>query len=338
MGSRFDSDEDVPKQKRRRIRLPSTSSESEVEGSLRTAQSEITSYGSGTVQPVPTQGLTTEDLLKIIASLRNDSSKVIGANQHLNVVPEFDPNNKSQNVERWLKKVNECSEIYGWNEKQTIHFSLQKLSGLAKKWYESLSTLTYSWDEWQVKLRKSFPCEENYGMILQEMLNRRCPYGENVREYFYEKLALLTRCEITGRKAVDCVVHGINDASIRNGAQALQCTEPEDLLAYLVSQQSKGAPFQTNNQIKRREYHSGNSSNIVEGVNSNDSGFRNGLVCYNCKERGHNFYKCPKPIIKCQKCGRVGHDLDNCFKKAHDLNNDSNAVISNESERLMMKR
>lgn len=71
--------------------------------------------------------------------------------------------------------------IYGWNEQQTIHFSLQKLRGLAKKWYESLSTLNYSWKEWQAKLRKSFPSEDKYGIILQEMLNKRCRHGENIR-------------------------------------------------------------------------------------------------------------------------------------------------------------
>lgn len=322
------SSDDVPKKKRRRIRLPSTSSESEAEYlSKNVPDDEPLNTGQDSVQEVSTQGLTTDDLLKIITSLRGDSSKILGSNQQLNVIPEFDPNNKSQNVERWLKKVNECSTIYGWNEKQTIHFSLQKLCGLAKKWYESLSTLTYSWDEWQVKLRKSFPSEENYGMILQEMLNRRCRHGENVREYFYEKLALLTRCEIIGRKAVDCVVHGINDASIRNGAQALRCAEPEDLLAYLVSQQSKfQTGFQMTNQLKRKEYqnsYTNNMSSIAKGLNVNDSGYKGGPSCFNCQEKGHTFYKCPKPIIKCHKCGRVGHDLDNCTKKpilSHDPN------------------
>ncbi|XP_073950889.1 LOW QUALITY PROTEIN: uncharacterized protein [Choristoneura fumiferana] len=40
--------------------------------------------------------------------------------------------NKTQTVERWLRKVNECAAIYDWDEKQIVHYSLQKLTGLAK--------------------------------------------------------------------------------------------------------------------------------------------------------------------------------------------------------------
>lgn len=114
------------------------------------------------------------------------------------------------------------------------------------------------------------------------------------------------------------MIHGIHDASIRNGAQALQSKEPEDLLAYLVSQNSKGTGFQMMNQFKRKEYYNtytSNSSNITKNISTNESGYKSGPSCYNFHERGHTFYKCLKPIVKCHKCGRIGHDLDSCMKK-----------------------
>lgn len=255
--------------------------------------------------------LTARDLKKILSALQNGSSKTTSTT---NVVPEFDPNNKSQDVERWLKKVNECSLIYNWDEKQIIHYALQKLSGLAKRWYESLPSVNYSWEEWQRKLRKAFPNDINYGKLLDEMLNRKSRTDETLRDYFYDKLSLLTRCEIVGRKAVDCIIYGIGDSSVRNGAQALKCEEPEDLLNFLASQQptqsrdlSRGPA--TSNAFKRREFR-----NNFPSKNLNINKGRD-LICFNCKESGHSYQNCSKPIVRCEKCHMVGHNSDSCVRK-----------------------
>lgn len=272
-------------------------------------------------------GLTAGDLMKIITALQDSSSKNMN---NTNVVPEFDPNNRSQDVERWLRKVNECAAIYKWDEKQTIHYSLQKLAGLAKKWYESLPTLNFSWQEWQCKMKKAFPSEENFGKLLEEMLNRKSRSDETLRDYFYDKLSLLSRCEISGRKAVDCIIYGIADVSVRNGAQALKCSEPEDLLNYLASQQinqtkenSRHPSSSNNNSIfRRRDFRTG-----FNGQNRNLPTNRgNDITCFNCQERGHSYINCTKPLVKCVKCGRIGHNFDNCYKKpllSHNNNNQS---------------
>lgn len=259
-----------------------------------------------------TEGLTAEDLLQLITAIQRNSSKTT---LNTNVVPEFDPDNKSQDVDRWLKKVNECSSIYGWDEKQTIHYSLQKLCGLAKKWYESLPSLDFSWDEWQSKFKKAFPNDVNYGKLLEEMLNRKSRTDETLRDYFYDKLSLLSRCEIVGRKAVDCIIYGIADSSIRNGAQALKCTEPEGLLSYLASQQTTlSKDFMrgnlATNTFRKRDFRGNNLQN------RHSSSIRDiELICFNCNERGHTFRSCRKPIIKCTKCSRVGHDSENCARR-----------------------
>lgn len=185
------------------------------------------------------KGLTTEDVLNILTSWKAEPSKStnsLQSSQLYNVIPEFDPANRSQSIEAWIRKVNECSQIYSWDQKQTIHFSLQKLVGLAKRWFESLPTVVFSWNEWQAKLKRAFPSEENYGRLLEEMLARTTRVDEGLREYFYDKLNLLNRCEIKGKRAVDCVIHGITDRSVRSGAQALNCEEPEDLLNFLCAQ------------------------------------------------------------------------------------------------------
>lgn len=251
------------------------------------------------------KGLTTEDVMNILTHWKAEPSKSTNSLQNsqlYNVIPEFDPANRSQSIEAWIRKVNECSQIYSWDQKQTIHFSLQKLVGLAKKWFESLPTVVFSWNEWQVKLKRAFPSEENYGRLLEEMLARTTRGDESLREYFYDKLNLLNRCEIKGKRAVDCVIHGITDRSVRSGAQALNCEEPEDLLNFLCAQRI--TYFSNKDRSRQRS----NSSAVTNNSGNNDGS----IVCFNCRNKGHPYHKCPKPVIKCKKCNRIGHDNENC--------------------------
>lgn len=211
-----------------------------------------------------------------------------------------------------------------------MHFALQKLCGLAKKWYESLPTVNYTWTEWQEKLMRAFPNDENYGKLLEEMLLRVSRPDENLREYFYEKLSLLSRCEIRGKKAVECIIYGITDMSVRNGAQALRCNEPEDLLSYLVSQHSQTRTFTSN--YRRRDFRqnypnngaNNNNNANPKSITTNSTNNDKNAHCFNCRERGHFFHTCPKPLIKCRKCSRVGHDSDSCNRKPLVAVNDKN--------------
>ncbi|XP_069364889.1 uncharacterized protein [Maniola hyperantus] len=286
------------KKDRRRSPSPSSSSEEVVPKKMRKRVKE----------------LSAKDILKLVKHVsRGPSKNSWNYNNLNNVIPEFDPSSKIQNIESWLRKVNECAAIYGWDEQQTVHFSLQKLAGLAKRWFEALPTVVFTWEEWQVKLRKAFPSEENYGRLLEEMLSRTSRFDESLREYFYDKLGLLNRCEISGRKAVDCIIYGISDRSIRNGAQAQNSSEPEDLLCFLASQKVQPPLKSRINERTTQRPSSINPNTNFNSTNSNSNGTSvNSFSCYNCRARGHPFYKCPRPIIKCRKCNRIGHDFEAC--------------------------
>lgn len=104
---------------------------------------------------------------------------------------------------------------------------------------------------------------------------------------------------------MDCVIHGITDKSVRNGAQALNCEEPEDLLSYLSFQRLLDTP-----PLVRRRFD--NTLGIRSTNSSASSSNQNSIICFNCKTKGHAYYNCSQPIIKCQKCHRVGHDSPTC--------------------------
>ncbi|XP_046975548.1 uncharacterized protein LOC124541665 [Vanessa cardui] len=159
------------------------------------------------------------------------------------------------------------------------------------------------------------------------MLNRTSRSDESLREYFYDKLGLLSMCEITGKKAVDCIVYGISDRSVRNGAQALDSTEPEDLLTYLSSQKPQQAMSYNNRPRERTFQKPNNSANTNTGASNSNL---NSVICYNCRVKGHPYFKCTKPLTICKRCNRVGHDSDRCrLDSLTSTNRNSNNNVEN---------
>lgn len=231
-----------------------------------------------------------------------------------NILPSFDPSLKTQRIDVWLKKVNECASVYGWDDKTTTHFAMQKLQGLAKTWYEGLNSILFTWKEWEEKLLSAFPFEQNYGQALEEMLRRKSRFNEAIEVYYYEKLTLINRCDIEGKRAVDCIIHGISDRTLRSGALALRCTHPDLLLQYLVSNKESNQSI-----VDRTPFKTRNSDPVANPSLKPKMGFKQPSAgCYNCKEKGHSFLYCPKPLLKCSKCSKIGHTSDSCFVKTSD--------------------
>lgn len=63
----------------------------------------------------------------------------------------------------------------------------------------------------------------DYAELSTEMLSKRVKYSESLELYYYEKINLLNRCEISGKRAVDCLLYGIEDRFLRLGAKAAKC-------------------------------------------------------------------------------------------------------------------
>lgn len=246
---------------------------------------------------------STTAVLEMLASAIKDRNNtgISGLQGSQNVIPDFDPQSKSQTIKHWLGKINEIANVYGWSDRQTIFYSLPKLTGLARKWYDGLTTVKYTWAEWQVKLLNAFSCEENYGELLTEMLARKSRKNESLEEYYYDKIMLINRCNLSGKEAVDCLSHGIFDNNIRMNIQGARFREPEQVLKYFRS-------------VATRSYDMTKTFKPVSRVNNDQkrASSISSVRCYNCHEPGHIVSKCPKPVVKCRKCRRYGHVEVNC--------------------------
>lgn len=265
--------------------------------------------------------------LSILEKVKSSDKPKLAFNA--NVVPEFDPLSKDQTIITWITKVEECAEIYGWEEREIIHYSMPKLCGVAKTWYQGLTSVLHTWPEWKKKLLESFPCREDYAELLTEMLAKKVKYGESLEHYYYAKINLLNRCNISGKQAVDCLLYGVEDRAVKVGAQAAQFRDPKQVLKYFKT--VKIGQSRDNQDIIRRGSFGINTNRAdssrannpaIKCFSCNEIGhpsFRCGktvesVKCHNCNEIGHRSTKCEKPFAKCTTCNKVGHLTSNCYK------------------------
>lgn len=248
------------------------------------------------------------------------------------VITTFDPSQKMQSTKAWLKKVNETAAIYKWDDKQTVFHALPKLAGLARRWYEGLSSVNLKWKEWQRKLLQTFPDNCNYADKLTEMLARRSRREETLEEYFYDKAKLISRCNIKGKDAVDCLIHGIFDTNIKLNAQGANFKSPNKLLRYLRNITMK---YQKDNKripLPLKPL-AATKNNDPTKNNNNTNTIR---ICYNCSEPGHTAPRCRKEPQKCSKCNRMGHIAEHCKREPNTENNKTVSADNSNSTNVQL--
>lgn len=81
------------------------------------------------------------------------------------VVPEFSPGNPNLTCEKWIQKVHERTMTF---------YSISRLAGLARTWYNNLDATTYemTWVEWKELLLRTFPAHYDYATLLRKTMNR----------------------------------------------------------------------------------------------------------------------------------------------------------------------
>lgn len=143
---------------------------------------------------------------------------------------------------------------------------------------------------------------DDYAELLSEMLARRARFGESLELYFYEKINLLNRLEITGKRAVDCLLHEIDDRSVRLGAKAANCEEPEQVLKYFQSVKQRPREIdKVRSNLNKRSDLASSSGVVSNNTKTTKPQSSTTITCYNCNEPGHYSFKCTIKITKCAK-------------------------------------
>jgi hypothetical protein len=65
---------------------------------------------------------------------------------------EFLPGKPNQSSVKWVDKIDQLARVNKWDENTTIQLMQNRLTGLARTWYDNLTTYTHTWDEWKALL------------------------------------------------------------------------------------------------------------------------------------------------------------------------------------------
>lgn len=231
------------------------------------------------------------------------------------IIPIFDPEKNDMFAKQWLNKIEQLGSIHNWTEPIKSYFMQSRLGGMAKVWHASLQNYEMSWKEWKQQLSDAFPRKTDYVELLREMLNKKKLPPDSMTQYFYSKYALLNRLEISGEKAVACIIDGL-PAHMKAPARAGNYSTPTDLFSkFLTAMEDSRFP----NKIPLlRPYSIRNNDTNTEPTNSRDQ--RKLFICFLCQEPGHSVRRCPKNTTMndrpvCGYCRKFGHLTEKCWHK-----------------------
>lgn len=120
------------------------------------------------------------------------------------------------------------------------------------------------------------------------------------------------------RKAVDCMLNGIDDRAVRVGAQAARFREPEEILKYLKTVKI-GVARDGSEKLEQRQDRKFATNSFSKRTKSLKT-----IVCHNCNEDGHK-------LVNCSTCGKLCH-LSAFCRFTHDSTNNKGQKGPNSKE------
>lgn len=248
------------------------------------------------------------------------------------ILPAFDPVKDDISIDEWIKKIDVFESLYGWDETAKKHYALSKLVGVAKSWRDSLPAKARTWHEWKELLIEAFPCDDSELKKRKEAENYRRKTGQDITEYFYEKLAKCNKAGMSQRESIERIVDGINNSRIRDYLGPLsRYGNPSKLLPDLKSATHL---FQDEKQKPKFDSNGGNKKEIKSEKKK--------FTCFNCKEEGHAANVCTKPrnnnCFLCDKSGHLAKDCPTkCGKNSSQKTKSSKEVLHIQSGQRKLK-
>lgn len=227
----------------------------------------------------------------------------------IDAIPYFDPSNSNQTAENWCRKIEELKDMPKWSEDVTTQIALSKLRGLAEKWYNGLSSVKFTWEQFKEKLTSTFKPRRDFYDALQDIARRRKRSEEGYADYYFDMMALLNTNGVTGANAVSCLIGGIGNEIVKAGAKAGRHQTPESLYEYLCTCSDRSQPIQASS-FKRRDKQRHNYDHRQRKYIFQDKPEPRDVKPY--KERT-NLKELAQ--IKCFRCGLTGHFANKCQEK-----------------------
>lgn len=224
------------------------------------------------------------------------------------LIPTFQPDEKSSNVRGWLHKIDQLGDVYGWDNKDRQFIMQIRLRGSARDWYDDLDDYDLTWEGWKDSLETAFPRSTDFVDLLETMLARKKSNSETMTKYFHDKVSLLKKCGILGEPAISCIIRGL-PMEIRANAKAYQCDTPQQLYYGYLSSLENFKQVEATYPRQTTTWRRGDAVPVITRVTGPQL-----KKCYACRREGHEAKDCKLP--RCEVCHRPGHTSTSCWYAA----------------------
>jgi len=171
-----------------------------------------------------------------------------------------------------------------------------------------------TWLQWLPLLKEDFPStNEDVLRIKLEAQNFTRKSGQNIIEYFYEKLSRCNRAEMSDNEKIQWLVRGIGNDRYRDYLGLLSnYKKPAELLPHLISAND----YIENDKEKNLRKPNDNSAALQPRTSGTCNLNKTSLICFLCRIAGHTSKECTKkPTLICFRCSKPGHKSNECHTK-----------------------
>ncbi|KAH1003819.1 hypothetical protein HUJ04_003673 [Dendroctonus ponderosae] len=265
---------------------------------------------------------------KLVEKGNTNSSTSKDSKRSKNKIFELIPSSTKFTTSMWLNCIHEECLLRNYEEKSSINFLQDQMTGIMKAWFKSVASYDFTWPELRMLITKTFPDNVDFAHTLKLLVTRDKSVEETVTQYYFSKLYLCEACKITGENAVSCLIDGLNNPFVKQDIKARKFLTPEVLYADYLSKipESEFSVHADHREVVAEYPRESYAESLtmddiqeqkVDSVSSHSNKYRE-KKCYTCNRIGHLGKDCRHAPI-CYNCNQKGHIAAKCLYKKNNL-------------------
>lgn len=209
-------------------------------------------------------------------------------------IPEFE-GSADDNVQNWIERVDSVAQVHRASQGVTLLAASSMLKKDAKGWYNyQRAPIISSWSALKNEMTRVFNRELPYDRVLEKVHARKWnPAKESFDRYALSKMALIDRLNVPQKDAIHMLVKGITNFTLKTVTLSMPKTTVNDFLDRMreITEGTADTVSKTaaTTSTKTKDRPCGNCGK--RGHTHTE--FKTGLICYNCKAKGHRASDCP---------------------------------------------
>ncbi|KAH7975637.1 hypothetical protein HPB52_003932 [Rhipicephalus sanguineus] len=176
---------------------------------LSTLLEQLTVAGAARPQPAPT--------FQVIPDLSQNISA-------------FDDSEDASSAREWIDNIRRTSILHGWPAAHTLEAAKARLVGAARDWYRSRSSQITSWEEFEVRFRRTFVSQTRVSERWRRMQERVQQRNESTTAYFHSKVRLCHEVNLDFNDTREQVLTGLRSRELCTMLLGKTHDDDDDLL------------------------------------------------------------------------------------------------------------